>query len=98
MKPACRLHLITVGEGGSLALGGVGSLLLIVTIPWLALGAHCLDLLEWSGEEMKDQPRARRRLQAAPGFRFDPRLAERQIREREQILRLIRARIEAGRL
>ena len=42
-------------ESGGLSMHGVGSVLLLSTIPLLILGAHCLDLME--REHKQDQSR-----------------------------------------
>jgi hypothetical protein len=56
-------------ETGGLSLHGVGSILLLSTIPLLIVGAHCLDLLDRSMEESRKEAPEGRGSAAAHGGR-----------------------------
>jgi hypothetical protein len=50
-------------DAGGLSLHGLGSILLLSTIPLLILGAHCLDLLDRRAEtsqQVKHRPRGQK--------------------------------------
>jgi hypothetical protein len=74
-------------------------LIIFITTLLLIFGVYCLNLLKRSKGEIKDESRDKHEVSPLQAIRVQskPSLRVRQMQERERLLQLVRARVQANR-